>query len=345
MQEKRIPLSWSARWRRIRLQAVPAVSFLVAVIASGWLWRERGAAVHGVGEVDALQIDVTSPTTGMLTALPHKAGGQWTLYDHVVAGDVIAKFDDRQPKLEKDLLRQEVEQLFEQVAQWQLESIPKDAPGGYAEPIRRASEYERSRLAALQQVLLGAPGAGTTESLEAAEDLTELPEAISPATRIAFTRLRRTRGSLELRWKEISLQTENLEIRAPITGTLVAVYCWPGQTLHQGALVATIAADHGRHIVSYVPEQSSLKPQAGMQVTVRPRTVGSPRLTSEVEQVGRQIGRIPSHQLGTTAVRQWGLPVRIKLPVGSALQPGALVDVVFHRRAAASPTGNVAQAK
>src|SRR5829696_74745 len=109
MQEKRIPLAWSVRWRRFRLQAVPAASFVVAVIACGWLWRERGAAVHGIGEVDALRVDVTSPTTGMVTSLPHRAGGQWTLYDHVVKGDIIAKFDDRQTQLDKDLLRQEAE--------------------------------------------------------------------------------------------------------------------------------------------------------------------------------------------------------------------------------------------
>jgi hypothetical protein len=69
-----------------------------------------------------------------------------------------------------------------------------------------------------------------------------------------------------------------------------------------------------------------------MQVTVRPRLAGGMKLTTEVEKVGRQIRRIPDHQLGSAAVPQWGLPVRIKLPSNAPLQPGALVDVVFHRR-------------
>src|SRR5688572_4695096 len=128
MQEKRIPLAWSVRWRRIRLRTVPIVSFVIAVGMCAWLWRERGAAVHGIGEVDALRIDVTSPTTGMLTALPHRAGGQWSLYDQVVKGDVIAVFDDRQAQLDKSLLRQEAEQLYGQIAEWQLESA------GHREP-------------------------------------------------------------------------------------------------------------------------------------------------------------------------------------------------------------------
>src|SRR5687768_15337641 len=139
MQEKRIPLAWNVRWRRIRLQALPIASFVIAVAACGWLWRERGAAVHGLGEVDALRIDVTSPTTGMLTALPHRGGGQWSLYDHVVKGDVIAKFDDRQSELDKDLLRQEVEQLFGQITEWQIESAGDREPTG-PEAISRASQ-------------------------------------------------------------------------------------------------------------------------------------------------------------------------------------------------------------
>src|SRR5687768_904224 len=105
MKEKRIPLAWSVRWRRVRLQALPLASFVVAVAMCAVLWHERGAAVHGIGEVDALRIDVTSPTAGMVTALPHRSGGQWSLYDQVVKGDVIATFDDRQSELDKDLLR------------------------------------------------------------------------------------------------------------------------------------------------------------------------------------------------------------------------------------------------
>jgi hypothetical protein len=52
---------------------------------------------------------------------------------------------------------------------------------------------------------------------------------------------------------------------------------------------------------------------------------------SEIEQVGRQIRRVPDHQLGTGGALRWGMPVRIKLPSEAALPPGTLVDVVFHR--------------
>jgi hypothetical protein len=66
-----------------------------------------------------------------------------------------------------------------------------------------------------------------------------------------------------------------------------------------------------------------------MQVTLRAREAGARRLTSEVEQVGRRVERIPSHQMAASKSPMWGTPVRIKMPSDALLQPGALVDVVY----------------
>lgn len=224
MQEKRVPLAWSVRWRRIRSQGVPAAVFLLAVVASGWLWRERGVSLQSVGEVSSSQVDVTSPTTGRIVALAKQSTGNWSVYDRVEAGEVIAR-------------------------------IEEESGGGGA----------------------------------------------------------------------------TIELSAPISGTLVAIRCSPGQTVVPGQLIATIAADHGRHIVGYIPEESTLSTRPGMRVTLRGRAAGSPVVTGEVEVVGSQIEKIPRHQRMSATLPQWGTPVRIKVPGDTALRPGALVDVVFER--------------
>lgn len=221
--EKRIPLAWTARWRRIRLHVIPVVCFLLAVVACGWLWQRQETALRTIGEVDTLRIDVTSPITGMVIALPHGTGGQWNLYDHVLADDVIATIENPQS------------------------------------------------------------------------------------------------------------QSEPLEIRAPISGTIVDVGCWPRQTVPQGGLIATIAADYGRHIVSYVPEDSPIVPRPGMLVTLRAREAGSQGILSKIEEVGGQIERIPAHQREGSNPAARGLPVRIKLPADLSLRPGAEVSVVYDR--------------
>lgn len=330
MQEKRIPLAWTVRWRRIRSQTFPVFAFVLALLASGLLWQWHGASVQGVGEVDGLRVDITSPTAGLVIALPHNTRGQWTVFDHVQAGDIIARIDDQQLEATKSLLRRDIKELVEQVNQLQAEHGEADDTEA-TELVRRAWEYELSRLQSLEQFLATTPQLTVNEIRDLGAPLPELPDTVAAQTRDELVRLREARRGLDLRWEELSLRTGLLEIPAPISGTLVNVYCWPGQIVHPGGLIATIAADHGQHIVGYIPEDSSILPKVGMQVSLRARVARSPRVNSVVEEVGKQIERIPSHQRAMATMPQWGLPVRIKMPADTALRPGALVDIVFHR--------------
>ena len=328
MQERRVPLAWDVRWRRLRSQAFPVFVFVAALLASGWLWQWHGASVQGVGEVDGLRVDITSPTAGLVIALPHQTRGQWTVFDHVQAGDIIARIDDQQLEATKSLLRRDIKELIEQVNELHADAEADESE--VADLVRSAWEYERSRLQALEQFLATTPQLTVNEIRDLGTPPPELPATVAAATRDEVVRLREARRGLDLRWEELSLRTGLLEIPAPISGTLVNVYCWPGQIVAPGGLIATIAADHGQHIVGYIPEESSIVPKVGMQVTLRARVARSPRLVSVVEEVGKQIERIPSHQRAIATAPQWGLPVRIKMPAEAALRPGALVDIVFH---------------
>ena len=328
MQVKRVPLAWSARWRRIRLQAIPIACFVLAVGASGWLWQRQGGAFRGVGVVDTLRIDVTSPIAGTVVSLPNQIHGQWSLYDSIQAGDVLARFDDRQLQADKELLRQEIKQLIDKASAGQAESV--GGVGAAArDAIRRAWENEQTQLSSMQQLLLAVTNSEPRETAGVVVQPPELPDAAPAATRTALAALREARQALEWRWADLERQAALLEVHAPISGTLVGVYCWPGQTVHPGSLIATIAADHGQHIVSYVSEGSLVVPQLGMQVAVRPRQVGARIVTSEIERVGHHFERIPLHHLQSPGSPQWGLPVRIAMPADAPLRPGALVDVMF----------------
>jgi multidrug resistance efflux pump len=248
--------------------------------------------------------------------------------NHVLAGDVIARMDDRQLRSDKSLFRQEVKELVDEASQWKGPSV-ENADVDATQSVQRAWQYEQSQLTSLLQSSLAMPDSETTTNREPVSAPPELPPTIPEATRNALARLREARQTVTLRWEEIQLRSELLEIRAPISGTLVALHCWPGQAVPQGGRIATIAADYGQHIVSYLPEDSRLDPEPGMQVTLRPRTPGATLLTSEIEQVGRQIEHIPARYLLSPTSPQWGIPVRIKMPSDASLRPGATVDVVF----------------
>src|SRR5262245_18773601 len=222
MEDNRIPLAWSVRWRRIRAQGIPIVCFAVAALLCGWLLRERGAGVIGIGEVASPHYDVKSPVTGLVEALPNETNGSWSVYDHIEAGEIVARVKEE------------------------------------------------------------SPDAGKT-----------------------------------------------VEIQAPISGTLVEIHCHPGETVIPGELIARIAADQGRHIVGYIPEESSLQAKPGMRVTLRTRVGNGKPMESKVETVGSQIERVPRHQRENTKAPEWGTPVRIKMPQEAALRPGSLVDLHF----------------
>jgi multidrug resistance efflux pump len=333
-QEKLIPLAWSVRWRRIRSQAIPAVAFIAAMLASGWMWKWNGSSVQGVGEVDGLRVDITSPTAGLVIALPHQTRGQWTVFDHVQAGQIIARIDDQQLEASKSLLLRDIKDLKDKLGQEQSASASADA-AETNDVVRRAWEFERLRLQSLEQLLSAAPQLTPRELDELRSAPLELPEKVPATIRDELARIRDERRGLDLRWEELSLRSGLLEIPAPITGTLVNVYCWPGQIVAPGGLIATIAADHGQHIVGYIPEQSTIVPKVGMQVTMRARMARSPRITSTIEEIGKQIQQLPSHQRALANLSQRGMQVRIKMPPDASLLPGSLIDIVFH-----SPTVN-----
>lgn len=221
-QLTRIPRSPAVQWRRLRAQILPILVFVAAAGTSAWLWNDAGGTVAAIAKVEAPRVNISSPAAATVVALPNQVGGQWSLYEHVTAGEVIAVLEDQR----------------------------------------------------------------------------ENPAKV-------------------------------IEVRAPISGTLVGVYCWPGQTVIPGGPIASIAADYGQNLVAYLPEESHLAVAPGTRVTLRPRMATGRTYSSEVDLVARQVESVPSHQRNVPTVPQWGIPIRIKMPDDVMLAPGSLVDLQF----------------
>jgi pyruvate/2-oxoglutarate dehydrogenase complex dihydrolipoamide acyltransferase (E2) component len=231
MSDKRIRLARSVRWRRIRSRMIPMATFGLASLATFWLLQQRGGTVQSIGEVASPKVNVTSPATGLVVTMANRTNRNWSAWDRIEIGDVIARIE-------------------------------------------------------VDAVSVGSESTKKT-----------------------------------------------VDVVAPISGTLVDVTCWPGQTVVPGQLIATIASHDAGHVVSFVPEGTRAQVRPGMKVTLRGRTAGSPRIESEIEQVGGSIEQVPRHQRATATMPEWGAPVRIKVPNDQTLQPGALVDVLIHKAA------------
>jgi multidrug resistance efflux pump len=135
----------------------------------------------------------------------------------------------------------------------------------------------------------------------------------------------------EARLKELHVQIDALQVRAPFSGTIAMIHAWPGQNVRMGDPIVTLAADHGRYIVSYVRQTQRQMPVVGTLVDVRAQSPGGKSVTAVVGRVGPQFELIPPHQRRDPNVLEWGVPVRIDLPQGLAVKPGELVDIRFKK--------------
>jgi multidrug resistance efflux pump len=136
-------------------------------------------------------------------------------------------------------------------------------------------------------------------------------------------------GVQNARIDELKLQVDALEVRSPITGRIVAIHRMPGQAVRLGDPIVTIAADRGRHIVSYIRQDQMIDPTPGMSVEVQGRKPASPLLEAVVTRVGPQYEAVPLEQLRRADVPEWGLPVRVAMPREAEFMPGELVDLRF----------------
>jgi hypothetical protein len=120
------------------------------------------------------------------------------------------------------------------------------------------------------------------------------------------------------------------ELKAPISGVVTVIKHRPGEYVKGGQEIMTVTQDGGAYIVSYIRPGSSIIPRKDMKVSVR----GQDHHTwaeTRVQEVGTQAVPIPEQQLGNAKKPEWGIPVRIEMPMATdlPLRPGEIVLLNF----------------
>lgn len=230
---------------------------------------------------------------------------------------------DRQAQLEAD--RVELQQL-----EVQLEYVRRaHARGALTDQQLFAAQVERDAVAKRVEQCQSALSDARNEHTLAVERLRRDPPLQDPGVTPLLGPVRAAIATQEARMSQLHVQVDGLAIRAPFTGTISAIYGWPGQTIRTGQPIVTIAANQGQYIVSYVRQDQRLQPEVGTTVQVFLRGQGSRPVAAMVERIGPQVLQIPRHQRRDPRVQEWGLPVRINLPGDLKVRPGELVDIVF----------------
>lgn len=128
---------------------------------------------------------------------------------------------------------------------------------------------------------------------------------------------------------QIDLKLQSMEIRSPLTGTVLTVFRRPGQFVQPGTSILELAADEGAVIISFIRSDQRIQPQPGMSVEVRPNSTPPRIFNSQVTDVGGQVDSVPSRLLRDPRTPEWGLPVRLTVPPEANLRPGEVVNLVF----------------
>jgi multidrug resistance efflux pump len=190
---------------------------------------------------------------------------------------------------------------------------------------RAARQVEVDRLRAEIRELEGLPAQPAAAG--AADGASE------PAADSREARLQSLRSALTTREEELAqldLVLTNLDITAPVSGTVFKIYLRPGQIARQGDLIMEINADGAEYVTSYLrEEQQYIKPAKGMTVEVRPRNDPRRVVQATVDTVGATVEAVPPRQLRDQKIPEWGLPVRLTIPANSNLVPGEMVNLAF----------------
>jgi multidrug resistance efflux pump len=348
---------WRQHWRRVRYQLAPVVIFAGAVVLAGWLWGRHVGLPNAVGEVYAVRVDVASPVDGEIIGLP---GKPLALFDEVRQGQLVALLDDRAAlallsRMQDDLSRLNIDLettiLAANDRQVSLKAESLREARGLALDIEklRLGIVERQGLVETDKVELdrlvakcdavrplvekGIEAGLTLLDLEMQRDVVK--QRIE-ANRRTLSEAETQKAAGDERMKSFpAVVAERLlasrEVRAPIGGTVTAIYSYPGQNIAAGGAILTIAGAESQCILSYVREGQRVRPAVGMSVSVQARTIPRDTGWASIERVGPQIEPVPPHHLRDPKVPEWGLPVRIPVPAGLKLRPGELVDIAFNR--------------
>jgi multidrug efflux pump subunit AcrA (membrane-fusion protein) len=125
------------------------------------------------------------------------------------------------------------------------------------------------------------------------------------------------------------------DVAAPIAGQVIKIHRRPGQQITAGEVVATIAADRGTTITTYLRAEQRARAEPGMIVDARERADSSAPFHATIERIGPQYEPVPSSQLRDRKTEEWGLPVVLSIPPEVNLKPGELVYLGWHTAPAA----------
>ena len=337
-------------WRQFRINILPALTFVVVLAATVWLWGKNLANPMVMGQAESLQADVTSPIKGRIVRL------NVTLFQEVKAGDVIATIETIDSSMLTNsvaVVRAELEALRASAGldagdrvrladfqlSWMISRV--DLTTAQARLNWAEAEYDRVRALAAEKF-------ASQQDLDVAlRDRDQIRQEVEQRA-IAVT-------NAEKAWRELNPDDANLEspaiksllavaeqklrlaetqlqptiVTAPIDGTVSKLNQLAGTVVIDGDPIVTIASPTANRIIGYLSQPLRIEPKVGMKAEIRSRGLVRTTGETQVTLVGPRIELFdaPLRIRGMGAAQERGLPIVMGIPPNMHVRPGELVDI------------------
>ena len=136
----------------------------------------------------------------------------------------------------------------------------------------------------------------------------------------------------QARISEITRLSEQLVLRAPLSGQIASIIYRPGETVLSGQALLTISDPESARVIAYVDELAAHDVELGVEVEVRSRGAIERIAMARVVKTAPQVQELPERLWRNPLSAQWGrsfLVGEISAAARESLIPGEIVDVRF----------------
>ncbi|MCL4179238.1 MAG: DUF3616 domain-containing protein [Verrucomicrobia bacterium] len=355
-----IPISRHVRWTGFRTRFLPLVVFVAALTVAGLIWNDAASHRNAVGIAEGSRSLVSTASSGVLEQLMVEP------YQVVRAGDSLALVRPTDSRAQLDVLQMELNVALAELRpslaedhaldyeRIRLELLRTQTDLAVARVNLRRADNEERRSRPLYEERLVAEDAYDL-MLQTRDMYQEEVNAHSNAVAEIEHRLDALRHLVEpdtisdkaeaLRERLLALRADAAEnlapvaVKAPIDGVVTAIHRQAGEHFMGGEPLLTVSALHSDRIVSYLRQPYTMPLRAGQKVRVTTREATRRKFWSEISHVGAQVEIITNTLavLRVDALWDSGLPFVVRLPAGTNLRPGEVVDIAIQRADSTEP--------
>ncbi len=354
---KPIPIPLVQRWHQFKVSVLPGLIFVGALLCIAMLWQQRGGTPVMVGQAESVLSNVSSHQAGVL------AGLRVVRFQKVQAGQLLGNVLLADPKLieaslavirsEIEVLRSNLDPIAAQqrnavnFAQLRLNWMRQRTDLAAARvnlqlaeaEYQRAQELFKNRIASQSELDIAKAAYDVLQ--KQIEELARLvaegeqsfaglqPTNSATIGQVSDEPVRAAIAAQEAQLRLTEAQLSPVPLRAPIDGTVTAVFFHTGESVTAGQPIVTISADVPTRIIGYVRQPISFEPTPGATVLVRTRGGQRQVGTAQIVEVGSQLDVLPLAMQSSVRLNETelALPVNISLPTQLHLRPGELVDI------------------